>query len=105
MIDAGIARRLKLVGLDVDGVLTDGGIYLGQVGDHPVELKRFHVNDGLAIKLLRDAGLAVVLVSARRFRELGASSSAMDIEVLAPVEKTARALKILEIGTPTKGEA
>ena len=66
MIDAALARRLKLVGLDVDGVLTDGGIYLGQVGDHPVELKRFHVNDGLAIKLLRDAGLAVVLVSARR---------------------------------------
>jgi 3-deoxy-D-manno-octulosonate 8-phosphate phosphatase (KDO 8-P phosphatase) len=66
MIDAALARRLKLVGLDVDGVLTDGGIYLGQVGDHPVELKRFHVNDGLGIKLLRDAGLAVVLVSARR---------------------------------------
>ncbi len=65
-IDAALARRLKLVGLDVDGVLTDGGIYLGQVGDHPVELKGFHVNDGLAIKLLRDAGLAVVLVSARR---------------------------------------
>ncbi len=66
MLDAVVARRLKLVGFDVDGVLTDGGIYLGQVGDHPVELKRFHVNDGLGIKLLRDAGLAVVLVSARR---------------------------------------
>src|SRR2546426_11107992 len=36
------------------------------VGDHPVELKRFHVQDGLGIKLLRDAGLVVVLASARR---------------------------------------
>lgn len=65
MLDATLARRLKLVGFDVDGVLTDGGIYIGQVGDHPVEFKRFHVNDGLAIKLLRDAGLVVVFVSAR----------------------------------------
>src|SRR2546426_3665391 len=57
MIDASLARRLKLVGLDVDGVLTDNGIYVGMVGDHPVELKRFHIQDGLGIKLLRDAGL------------------------------------------------
>src|SRR3989442_3533394 len=66
MIDAGLAGRLKLVGLDVDGVLTDNGIYVGMVGDHPVELKRFHIQDGLGIKLLRDAGLVVVLASARR---------------------------------------
>lgn len=65
-LDAELARRIRLVGLDVDGVLTDGGIYLGQVGDQPVESKRFHVNDGLAVKLLRDAGLVVALVSARR---------------------------------------
>ncbi len=66
MLDAALARRLKLVGFDVDGVLTDGGVYVGQAADQPVELKRFHVNDGLAIKLLRDAGLVVVFVSARR---------------------------------------
>jgi 3-deoxy-D-manno-octulosonate 8-phosphate phosphatase (KDO 8-P phosphatase) len=66
VLDPVLARRLKLVGFDVDGVLTDGGVYLGQAADHRVELKRFHVNDGLGIKLLRDAGLAVVLVSARR---------------------------------------
>lgn len=66
MLDAALARRLKLVGFDVDGVLTDGGFYIGQVGDHSVELKRFHVNDGLGFTLLREAGFAVVLVSARR---------------------------------------
>jgi 3-deoxy-D-manno-octulosonate 8-phosphate phosphatase (KDO 8-P phosphatase) len=66
MLDAALARRIRLIGLDVDGVLTDGGIYIGQAADHPVELKRFHVNDGLGIKLLRDAGLVVALVSARR---------------------------------------
>jgi 3-deoxy-D-manno-octulosonate 8-phosphate phosphatase (KDO 8-P phosphatase) len=66
MIDATLARRIKLVGFDVDGVLTDSGIYVGQVGDHPVELKRFNIQDGLGIKFLRMAGLAVVFASARR---------------------------------------
>ena len=66
MLDAPLARRLKLVGLDVDGVLTDGGVYIGQAADHPVEFKRFHIQDGLGIKFLRQAGFAVVLVSARR---------------------------------------
>lgn len=68
MLKAPLARRIRLIGLDVDGVLTDGGVYIGQSGgaDHPVELKRFHIQDGLGVKFLRQAGLAVVLVSARR---------------------------------------
>ena len=43
-----------------------------------------------------------VLVSARRFRELGAASAAMEIDVVEPVEKTARPLKVLDIGTAAK---
>lgn len=66
MLDATLARRLRLVGFDVDGVLTDGGIYLGKVADHPVEYKRFDIQDGLGIKLLRMAGVVVVFASARR---------------------------------------
>jgi len=66
VLDPALARRIRLVGLDVDGVLTDGGLYIGKVAEHPVELKRFHIQDGLGIKLLRDAGLVVALVSARR---------------------------------------
>ena len=66
MLDAALARRLKLVGFDVDGVLTDNGVYLGLVGDHPVEFKRFYIQDGLGIRMLRSAGLAVVWASARR---------------------------------------
>src|SRR4051812_14591590 len=42
-----------------------------------------------------------VLVSARRFRELGAASSALDIEVVGPVDKTARSLKVLDISAAT----
>jgi 3-deoxy-D-manno-octulosonate 8-phosphate phosphatase (KDO 8-P phosphatase) len=66
VIDAALANRIRLVGFDVDGVCTDGGVYVGQVGDRAAEFKRFDIQDGLGIKLLRQAGLAVALVSARR---------------------------------------
>lgn len=78
MIDPRVARNLAVVGFDVDGVLTDGGVYLGLVADHAAEFKRFHVPDGLGLKMLQWAGLHVIIVSGRvseattlRARELG----------------------------------
>ncbi|HEX2717760.1 MAG TPA: HAD hydrolase family protein [Gemmatimonadaceae bacterium] len=65
MIDAALAKRIRLVGLDVDGVLTDGGIYLGDAEGARVELKRYDIQDGLGIRFLRDAGLKVVIVTGR----------------------------------------
>jgi 3-deoxy-D-manno-octulosonate 8-phosphate phosphatase (KDO 8-P phosphatase) len=65
MIDGALARRIKLVGLDVDGVLTDGGIYLGDVDGARVEFKRYDIQDGLGIRFLRDAGIKVVIVTGR----------------------------------------
>lgn len=78
-IPPAIAQRVRLVLLDVDGVLTDAGVYLGETQDgQPIELKRFDIQDGLGIRLLRDSGIAVALVSGRlsaattlRARELG----------------------------------
>jgi 3-deoxy-D-manno-octulosonate 8-phosphate phosphatase (KDO 8-P phosphatase) len=85
VLDGALARRLRLVGFDVDGVLTDGGIFLGQVGGQPAELKRFDVQDGLAVRLLHGAGIAVVLVSGRvseattlRAREIGVDDLIQD---------------------------
>ena len=65
MIDGALARRLRLVGFDVDGVMTDGGIYIGRVGDHQAEFKRFDSQDGVAIWMLKRGGLRVALVSGR----------------------------------------
>ncbi|HEY7686143.1 MAG TPA: HAD hydrolase family protein [Gemmatimonadales bacterium] len=65
MLDSALAKRLKLVGFDVDGVLSDGGIYVGRVGDHPVEFKRFDSQDGSGAWLLRRAGLTLVFASGR----------------------------------------
>jgi 3-deoxy-D-manno-octulosonate 8-phosphate phosphatase (KDO 8-P phosphatase) len=57
------ARRVRLVLLDVDGVLTDGRLLYGAGGD---EGRAFHVRDGLGISLARRAGLRVGIVSGRR---------------------------------------
>jgi 3-deoxy-D-manno-octulosonate 8-phosphate phosphatase (KDO 8-P phosphatase) len=74
-----LARAVRLVVLDVDGVLTDGGVYVGELpGGEVLEMKRFDIQDGLGIKLLQDAGIEVAVVSGRmsrateiRARELG----------------------------------
>ena len=60
-----VARRIKLVGLDVDGVLTDGGIYLGSVNEAPLEFKRYDIQDGLGISMLKRAGIRVAIVTGR----------------------------------------
>jgi len=59
------ARRIRLVVLDVDGVMTDGGIYIGMNGEDAVELKRFDVQDGLGVRMLVNAGIHVAIVSGR----------------------------------------
>lgn len=61
-----LARRVGLVLLDVDGVLSDGGLYLGRTGEGTdVEFKRFEITDQLGIKMMIWAGIPVVLVSGR----------------------------------------
>lgn len=69
------AAAVRLLILDVDGVLTDGRLHFGADGE---ALKVFDVRDGHGIKLLREAGIAVAILSARssaiverRARELG----------------------------------
>ena len=56
------ARRVKLLVLDVDGVLTDGRIVMDEEGR---EVKLFHVRDGHGIKMLLRAGVEVALFSGR----------------------------------------
>lgn len=69
------AAAIRMLVLDVDGVLTDGRIYYGNAGE---ELKTFNIKDGLGIKLLQSVGIRVAIITgrqseivARRARELG----------------------------------
>ncbi len=59
------AKKIKLLLLDVDGVLTDGSIVLDNDGN---EYKRFHVRDGHGIKMLQKAGIPVGIITGRKSR-------------------------------------
>jgi 3-deoxy-D-manno-octulosonate 8-phosphate phosphatase (KDO 8-P phosphatase) len=78
------AARIRLLVLDVDGVLTNGGLYYGTSGE---EIKRFDVQDGLAVVAARRAGLAVAVISGRasaavtrRMAELGITEVHQGVE-------------------------
>jgi 3-deoxy-D-manno-octulosonate 8-phosphate phosphatase (KDO 8-P phosphatase) len=58
-----LAARVRLALFDVDGVLTDGTIYLDDEGR---ETKGFHVHDGHGLKMLRHAGIEIGIISARK---------------------------------------
>jgi 3-deoxy-D-manno-octulosonate 8-phosphate phosphatase (KDO 8-P phosphatase) len=55
-----VLQRVRALVLDVDGVLTDGGMYYGPAGEG---LKRFNVKDGMGLRLVLEAGIAVALIS------------------------------------------
>lgn len=85
IIDEALAKRIKLVVLDVDGVMTDGGIVLGDVDGQRLELKRYDIQDGLGIKMMQRAGIRVALITGRvsksvelRAKELGIDDVVQD---------------------------
>ncbi len=59
------AKLIKLVAFDVDGVMTDGGLYLSDSGE---EFKRFNSLDGHGIKMLRASGVEVAIITGRTSR-------------------------------------
>ena len=83
MIDAELARAIRLVVLDVDGVLTDGGVYLGAVNGEPMEFKRYDIQDGLGIYLMQKAGLRVAIITGRVSESVRLRALELGIEDLA----------------------
>tara|TARA_B100002019_G_C21238791_1_gene584283 strand:- start:20 stop:577 length:558 start_codon:yes stop_codon:yes gene_type:complete len=62
-----LIKNIKIVALDVDGILTDGKIHLN---DNYEELKSFNINDGFGIKLLQDNDIKVALITGRKSKAL-----------------------------------
>ncbi len=71
------ARRIRLLVLDVDGVLTDGRLYLLPGGD---ELKSFHARDGMGMRLLQTYGIKVAVISGRRSQVVTQRMAALHVE-------------------------
>jgi len=88
-------RQIKLFLCDVDGVLTDGSVYLGG----KQEIKRFNIRDGLGLIFLQRAGLKVGWVSARPSLVTRARAAELGIDFLVEqgdrVSKTAAVEKLL----------
>jgi 3-deoxy-D-manno-octulosonate 8-phosphate phosphatase (KDO 8-P phosphatase) len=74
------AKKIRLVVLDVDGVLTDGGVYLGALpSGERMEMKRFDIQDGLGVRLLQWAGVEVAVVSGRVSKATAIRAGELDI--------------------------
>ncbi|GAB4254563.1 MAG: 3-deoxy-manno-octulosonate-8-phosphatase KdsC [Methylomicrobium sp.] len=71
------AARLKLLILDVDGVLTDGRLFFDNDG---IEYKCFHARDGHGIKLLRQTGVEVAVISGRKSNSVALRMQSLGIE-------------------------
>jgi 3-deoxy-D-manno-octulosonate 8-phosphate phosphatase (KDO 8-P phosphatase) len=71
------AKKIKLLILDVDGVLTDGKIYYGNYGD---ELKAFDVKDGMGLALLTQAGIETAIITAKKAKIIRLRAKDMGIK-------------------------
>ena len=80
-------RRLTLMVFDVDGVLTDGTLYYSDAG---AELKAFNARDGHGLKMLKQSGVEVAILSSRRSRAVDARAAELGIT-------------LVEQGVPDKG--
>lgn len=71
------AQDLRVAFFDVDGVLTDGGVYFSEHGE---TLKRFSILDGYGLKLLRRAGITPVVITGRDSKPLRVRLEALGLE-------------------------
>lgn len=74
-----IIKNIKLLILDVDGVLTDGSLYYSKDGEH---IKRFNVKDGQGIKLAQSYNLEIALISARQCEIVKNRASELSIKYI-----------------------
>ncbi len=71
------AKKIKLLILDVDGVLTDGRLFFDDNGN---EYKCFHARDGHGIKLLRQTGVEIAVISGRKSNSVGLRMKSLGIK-------------------------
>lgn len=73
------AARVKLVVADVDGVLTDGGVYYGADGE---VMKRFSIRDGMGVERLRDVGVPTAIITGEASPSVDKRAAKLSIDIL-----------------------
>lgn len=74
-----IAKNIKLLICDVDGVFSDGRIYMGNNGE---ELKTFHTRDGYGVKSLMNAGIEIAIITGRKSQIVENRMNALGIKLI-----------------------
>lgn len=93
-------KQIRLIVLDVDGTMTDGGMYYTADGD---VMKRFHVHDGMGLNLLRKAGIEIAFMTSESSPIVTARAKKLKIEhVILGCKAKKSALEKLsaELGIP-----
>ncbi|WP_083271751.1 3-deoxy-manno-octulosonate-8-phosphatase KdsC [Alteromonas lipolytica] len=86
-------KHIKLLVCDVDGVFSDGRIYLGNQGE---ELKAFHTRDGYGVKALVNAGIQVAVITGRRSKIVADRMTSLQVShIIQGEENKADALQAL----------
>jgi 3-deoxy-D-manno-octulosonate 8-phosphate phosphatase (KDO 8-P phosphatase) len=87
------AKRVRLAGFDVDGVLTDGALYYTDAGE---EFKAFNAQDGHGIKMLQESGVAIVIITSRKSKLMERRAENLGIQrVYQGVENKLEAMNAL----------
>ena len=73
------ARDVRLMAFDIDGVLTDGGLWYGENGEL---VKRFHSLDGYGLRMLRESGIAVAFITGRKGPIVARRAAELGIEMV-----------------------
>jgi 3-deoxy-D-manno-octulosonate 8-phosphate phosphatase (KDO 8-P phosphatase) len=85
------AKNIRIVIFDVDGVLTDGSLYLTDAGE---EIKAFNSRDGHGMKMLKASGIELAIITARESRSVRLQAENLNISLLYQGEKNK--LKVFE---------
>ena len=72
-------KQIKLLAMDVDGVLTDGSMYYSENGD---ELKKFNTRDGMGIQLLRENGIKIAIITKENTKLVERRSNKLKVDDL-----------------------
>ncbi len=72
-------KQIKLLAMDVDGVLTDGSMYYSENGD---ELKKFNTRDGMGIQLLRENGIKIAIITKENTQLVERRSKKLNVDDL-----------------------
>lgn len=94
------AAAIRLVVSDVDGVLTDAGVYYSAAGE---ALKRFSMRDGMGVELLRDAGVRTAWLTREQSPIVAARAEKLQIDALWSGERDKREAlpaRVSELGVP-----